>query len=171
MEKDPAKEYANARDLTEDLSRIQAGTISGQAGDRSGDRSKEGHTWLYAVALIVLSAILAVVLQKNGLKPPPNVSAPQTLQIVYSCGPTCIARSEHPHVNNGDNVVLSATNMDVDISFTGGSPFKSGDKNIHIAQGNTKSELIAGTSGTEYFYTLACSSCSTPAVSPSVIID
>src|SRR5690349_9201704 len=95
----------------------------------------------------------------------------KTVQIVYSCGPLCKARAKHARAHNGDTVVLKATNTDVDITFTSGSPFKSNDTNIHIAQGNTKSEIIQGTIGKQFFYTLACSSCSTPVDTPSVIID
>jgi hypothetical protein len=95
----------------------------------------------------------------------------KTVQIVYSCGPLCKAQAKHPRIKNGSTVVLKATNTDVDISFTNGSPFKSHDTTIHIAQGTTKSEVIQGTTGKEYFYTLTCADCSNPVDSPSMIVD
>jgi serine/threonine-protein kinase len=76
IEKDPAKRYANARDLLQDLSRVKTDSLSGQLG-----RPKEGRTWLYAAALILLSAILAVVLQKNGVQLPTVSNIPGNINL------------------------------------------------------------------------------------------
>jgi hypothetical protein len=93
---------------------------------------------------------------------------PKTVTIVYSCGPLCKAKAKHQHVHHGDTVILKATNTSVDITFTAGSPFSA--TTVHIAKGTTKSETVSGAVGT-YPYTLACDSCTTPADTPSVIVD
>jgi serine/threonine-protein kinase len=76
IQKDPAKRYANAADLLTDLSRIKNDSSS-----ETQVKVKQGRSWLYAAALIVLSAIVAVILQKNGLQLRTHSDIPQSINL------------------------------------------------------------------------------------------
>jgi hypothetical protein len=96
-------------------------------------------------------------------------------QIVYECqSATCSPDNRHKKMKRGDIVLMIASNIDVQIVFTSGSPFKSGETNISVPKGTIAAEFVAsGASRKKYPYNLRCTNPVCAAISdpPEMIVE
>jgi hypothetical protein len=93
----------------------------------------------------------------------------------HCAGGNCKASPDPRHLNGGDLVVLFATNTGVTITFTGGTPFISGNTQIQISQGGIDLEIVNDSlsGGLHFPYTLTCTKplCGTLQNPPEMIVD
>jgi hypothetical protein len=114
--------------------------------------------------------------KKKNKKMPAAPQTGTTTTLSFGClAGVCVATDPYPlHLGPaGSHVYMCALNSDVDIKFTGNSPFVSGNKNFSIPAGTcTQVEIVAqANSGTKFKFTLRCAAgCPTPAGAPEMIV-
>jgi hypothetical protein len=95
-------------------------------------------------------------------------------QILYSCaGGFCSPDDGHKKIKKNDIVLMIASNIDVEINFLSGTPFKSGTTHFVIPKGTIAAEFVApGAKQKKYPYALTCTNptCATRADPPEMIV-